>query len=372
MVEAATTRRTDAPASGRAPSPRRWWVTGARILAVAYAAALLAVIVAFRYLGERWWVTQVALYLPRAGFALPLPFVVLALLVARSYRWLLTQVVALALVLFPLMGLHLPGGRSPSAGAHRLRLFTFNIAEGGGARIADIVARARAGDPDLVVFQEADRVDHQPIRAGFPGFFFDETNQFVLASRFPIEERFFPPRLPAPEGKPARSRRFIRYRIATPGGAIHLYNVHPVSPREGLADLRGEGIRYEVTSGRIFRPPTAELNANTALRVAQIAAIAEDAAASPYPVLIAGDTNLPGLSWAFGHSLGRYHDAFAEVGSGFGYTFPASSSKHRPWLRIDRFLGDDRFRFLSAAVVPDRLSDHLALTADVELLPASR
>jgi endonuclease/exonuclease/phosphatase (EEP) superfamily protein YafD len=368
MVEPASPDRTDASRRGKAP-PRRWWVTAARAVAVAYVAALLVVIVGFRALGERWWVTQVGLYLPRVGFGLPLPFVVLALLVARSYRWLVTPVLALVLLVFPLMGLHLPGSRSASAAAHRLRIFTFNIAEGGRAEIADIVARARAGDADLIVFQETDRVDTELFRTSLEGYFFDKTDQFVLASRFPIEERFFPPRFPSPDGTPARSRRFVRYRIAAPGGPIHFYNVHPVSPRDALQDLRGEGIRYQVTSGRIFHPPTGEINANTALRVAQLAAVAEDAAASPYPVLIAGDTNVPQLSWAFGHSLGRYHDAFAEVGSGFGYTFPAVG-KSPAWLRIDRVLADDHFRFLSCAVVPDRLSDHFAVTADVERLAA--
>jgi len=62
-------------------------------------------------------------------------------------------------------------------------------------------------------------------------------------------------------------------------------------------------------------------------------------------VLIAGDTNLPGLSWALATLLGDYHDAFDEAGRGFGYTYPAW---HRSWLRIDRVLGGPRLRFLSA------------------------
>ena len=46
--------------------------------AVAYPLALVAVILAFRYVGERWWVTLAAMYLPRLGFALPLPFILVA------------------------------------------------------------------------------------------------------------------------------------------------------------------------------------------------------------------------------------------------------------------------------------------------------
>jgi endonuclease/exonuclease/phosphatase family metal-dependent hydrolase len=310
-------------------------------------------------------VTAIGLYLPRVGFLLPLPVLTVALLVARAYRWLATQIVAAALAFVPLMGLHVSGGKAPSPGAHRLRVVSFNINEGR-AGIADIIARARAGDPDLILFQEAGHVEPEPMRAAFAGYFFDKTDQFVLASRFPIEDRFFPPRLPsAPDAKP-RSRRFVRYRIATPGGPIHLYNVHPVSPREGIDEMRGEGLRHELASGHIFAPDTGELTSDTALRVAQIAAAAEDASASPYPVLIAGDTNLPELSWALHRSFGRYRDAFVEAGAGFGYTFPAN--KRLAWLRIDRVVGDDRFRFLDCAVIRDRLSDHFAVTVDVELV----
>ena len=364
------TRGADSAGGGGASArPRRWWGTAVRVAALGYVLALLAVIIAFRFVGERSWVTEVALYLPRVGFALPLPFVTLALLLARATRWLTTQAVALALVLFPLMGLHLSGGRSPTPGAQRLRMVTFNINEGR-AGIDDIIARARAGNPDLILFQETGHVESEAMKAAFAGYFFDHTDQFVLASRFPIEEHFFPPPLPASSAGRQRTRRFVRYRIATPAGPIHIYNVHPISPREGLDELRGAGLAHELASGRIFNPDTDDLTSGTALRVAQIAAVGEDAATSPYPVLIAGDTNLPELSWSFARSLGRYRDAFAEAGRGFGYTFP--STKRWAWLRIDRILGDDHFRFSSCAVLPDHLSDHFGLTAEVELVSGVR
>src|SRR3982751_1947217 len=167
-------------AGGEASSrPRRWWATAVRVAAVGYVLALLAVIVGFRFVGERSWVTAVALYLPRVGFALPLPFLTLALLLARAYRWLTSQAVALALVLFPLMGLHLSGGRSPTTGAERLRIVTFNINEGR-AGIDDIIARARAANPDLILFQEAGHIESELMQAALAGYFFDHTDQFVL------------------------------------------------------------------------------------------------------------------------------------------------------------------------------------------------
>src|ERR1700722_936883 len=101
-----------------APIPSRARRTArvlATLLAIGYPAALLAV-VALRFIGERWWVTTVALYLPRLGFALPLPFVVLAAAL-RSARLLALQASSIALLIFPLLGLRLGGPRPPTPGA---------------------------------------------------------------------------------------------------------------------------------------------------------------------------------------------------------------------------------------------------------------
>ena len=44
--------------------------------AIAYPLLLLVAAVALRFVGERWWVTTVALYLPRLVLGAPLPFIV--------------------------------------------------------------------------------------------------------------------------------------------------------------------------------------------------------------------------------------------------------------------------------------------------------
>src|SRR5690242_7014760 len=98
---------TDKQALARASGPgearlRRWLRRGVVALAVAYPVALLVVVALLRWVGERWWVTDVALFLPRIGFALPWPVLVLALVALRLWRLLATQVVALVMILFPL------------------------------------------------------------------------------------------------------------------------------------------------------------------------------------------------------------------------------------------------------------------------------
>jgi endonuclease/exonuclease/phosphatase (EEP) superfamily protein YafD len=337
------------------------WRWALRVFAVGYPLSLLAVIAAFR-LGDRWWGTIAALYLPRLGFALPLPFLAAGLLLDRAWRWLISPLVALALVVFPLMGLHLSGGRAAGAGAHTLKLLTFNV-DSARAGLENILAKVRAAEADVIVIQESGYGEANLWRDGLPGYNVDKNGQFVLASRFPIEERFDPPNV-IHEGVP-RTPRFERYRITTPAGPIVLYSVHPMSPRESLDDLRGEGLRHELARGRIRQDAKDEVVSTAALRAAQLAAVVADAARSPYPVIIAGDTNLPDLAGAFARVFAGYRDAFAEVGFGFGYTFP--TRRGGPWMRIDRILGGPRVRFLDCRTVKGAVSDHLPVIATLEL-----
>ena len=340
------------------------------VLAVGYPVALLGVILAFRLIGERWWATTVALYLPRIGFGLPLPFVVVAILFARlGWRWLLTQAVAVVLLLFPLMGLRLGGGHSPTPGAMHLRLLSYNI-DGDSRGPDETAAVLRAANPDIICMQETGgEGQSRAIASRLTGYSFHHQGQFALGSRFPIEEAYQPPKIPF-EGK-MRSVRGMRYRLRTPGGPIVVYSMHPPSPHEGLDELRGQGLRSELGSGHLFGNgrAAAEVTSNATLRVAEVEALSEDAARQTLPVILAGDTNLPGLSWALSRWLGRYQDGFAEAGRGFGYSFPAT---RRPWMRIDRVLADGRFRFLGFAVGTAHASDHFPVVTDLELSSPTR
>ena len=358
-----------------APAPRRRarFAALARAIvnlsAVVYLLALLAAVAALRLVGERWWVTTIALYLPRIGFALPLPLLVVALLIARSYRLLVAQLVAAFVLLFPLMGLrlHLGGPRATTPGAQRFRLFTLNTGLGKNGT-GEILDRIHGANPDVIALEEVSDDDVEALRLGLPGYAFRHLDQFVIASRFPVEEEVVP-RLIWSEGK-VQSAQYAHCRLITPAGPIRLFAVHPISPHDAFDQLRGRGLWSELLSGRLLGSASARaMEANTRERLQQVRALAADAATSSEPVIIAGDTNLPGLSWAFSHWLGGLRDGFAEVGRGFGYSYPA---QRMVWMRIDRILAGARFRFLDVATISPRISDHLALAADLELLPAER
>jgi len=339
------------------------WVL--RLLAVGYPLALLVAVLGLRLLGERWWVTTAALYLPRGWLALPLPFITLALLVWGPRRLLAAQLIALALVIFPLLGLSFSLSRTPSPGAQRLRVVSYNVATGPHGTLA-LMEQLHAANPDVILIQESSPGTNRALRASFPELEVRAHVDFAIASRFPVTELGGATEL----AEPVRSRAFARYRIETPAGAVRVYNLHLTSPHAALEELLGAGLRHEVASGHLFQFAAApDVAANAAVRAAEAQAVADDAAASPDPVIIAGDTNLPGLSWAFARWLGRYQDGFVTVGNGLGYTFPAPK---RPWMRIDRVLAGPRFRFLSFEVLPRGPSDHRGVVAELELAPAPR
>jgi endonuclease/exonuclease/phosphatase family metal-dependent hydrolase len=336
---------------------------GILVLAVAYPAALLLVLAAMRGVGERWSLSTILLYLPRAGFALPLLPLVFALMFVRPRWWLLTQLAAALVLVFPIMGLRVGGPRPPTPGAPKLRLLTAN-ADLGSATVGELSSAILGARADVVCLQEAPDEESYRLAPHLPGYVVRADGQFIVASKWPIIDVYLPPGVA--QGGERFDPNFVRYRIAAPGGLIDVYNVHPASPHGSFDRLRGDGLLYELASGRLFvnRPAYRKLRHNAGLREAQVRALAAHAAAAPYPVLIAGDTNLPAGSWILGHYLGDLQDGFVEVGRGFGYTFPARRAP--AWLRLDRVLADENFRFVSFARLDVHVSKHFPVVADLE------
>jgi vancomycin resistance protein VanJ len=331
-------------------------------VAVAYPVVLVVVALMLRFLGESWWATDLCLYLPRAAFAVPLPFTVGALLAYRSTRLLATQLAAALVVFFPLMGFVLPWPASPHAGEPVVRVLSYNVNSGYGG-LDRLAAEIDGFSPDIVLLQELFSGSEQAAELLSAKFRTVQTStQFLVASRFPILFSSDPERVPH-QGK-LRSPRFVRYVIDTPLGPIAVYNVHPLSPRHGFYKLRGAGLRREILSGRLFGGENAALlQSDSDLRGEQVEAFSRSADQEHGPVVIAGDTNLPGLSMFLHRFLSRYHDGFSDAGWGFGYTFPAD---RRPWMRIDRILASDDLRFVGFEVGQSKLSDHFCVVADLQ------
>lgn len=340
---------------------KRWLTRATVVLAIAYPVALAIVALLLRFVGENWWVTAAGMYLPRHVLLAPLVPLTLLILVLRLRKLLLAMLVAAFIGLVPLMGLELPWPRLTQPGEVRLRVLSFNVnsgAYGPDRAIAEVVRLA----PDLVLLQEAAWTTERLVtllRAAYPEV--QASTEFVIASRYPIRVSKNPERLGYYGDR--RSPRFMQYVVETPLGSLALYNVHPLSPRESLQALRGEGLRREIRSGRLFSGMHADkIQANSGLRVLQVRTFSELAAKESLPVLVAGDTNLPALSPLLSH-LSSYEDGFAAAGSGFGYTFPAKF----PFMRLDRIFASRELEFVSFEVgCKDRLSDHFCVIAEVQ------
>jgi vancomycin resistance protein VanJ len=346
------------------PRTKRWSSRLLTLLAIAYPLTLAGICLLLRYAGERWWVTGVALYLPRFGFVLPLPLLVLLIGLARRWRLLWSQLAA-ACVLLPLLGFNLATPFSTDDTTRpRLRVLSYNVNSGYGdfRAVAQEVSRFA---PDVVLIQElftGSKPLEDELRKTFAHL--HVSTQFLVASRYPLSSVVDPERLDFFGAK--RSPRFMKYVVDSPLGPITIFNVHPVSPRGGVYAIRGDGLRRELSSGRLLRgSKTGELQSTAALRRLQIATVARLAQREAGPVLIAGDTNLPALSPIFAELLGDYQDGFDQQRTGFGYTYPAKL----PWMRIDRILANDRLRFLSFETGSSRASDHFCVVADVGRAP---
>jgi endonuclease/exonuclease/phosphatase (EEP) superfamily protein YafD len=243
-----------------------------------------------------------------------------------------------------------------------LRVLSYNVNSGYGS-YEKVLDEINGFAPDIVFLQEIGSAEPfmRMFGARFPVT--QTSTQFFVASRFPVLATTEPERIPYGA---LRSPRFLRHLIETPLGTIAFYNVHPLSPREDFYAVRGGGLKHEILSGRIFSPPNAPtVKANSGLRELQVQAFAQLAANETHPVVIAGDTNLPGLSRVLNQYLSTYQDGFREAGWGFGYTFPVGQRWMGPWMRIDRILASAELRFVRFEVGGSNASDHHCVVADL-------
>src|SRR4051812_14289135 len=164
---------------------RMWARRAMAALAILYTASLVIIALLIHFVGESWWVTDVCMYLPSVGFGLPLPFVVVGLVLCRFWRLLLTQVVALWVLLFPLMGLVLPWPTSRDHDAPVLRVLSYNINSGHDG-FDKIVEQIDHYQPDVVLLQEIARPQElvDLLKARYATV--EISTQFLVASRFPI------------------------------------------------------------------------------------------------------------------------------------------------------------------------------------------
>jgi endonuclease/exonuclease/phosphatase (EEP) superfamily protein YafD len=328
------------PATKKALSPERW-ARARRFLfwAIVVELVCLVLFVAALTIGELSRVSLIALYAPRQPLlAAAVLGAIVAPLTKRRVRVLVAaQLVACLVVLFPVMGLHLGSTRSS---AFPVRLATYNVYFGRLGRPA-LLEEISSMPADIILLQATYASMGERVRERFPDRTTHTYDDFILITRYKILKVEEPP--PLPDGT---LPKFVGYVLETDAGPLRVFNVHPFSPRHALFEDE-------------------QTNDNIRHREEQIAAVVAAARRESTPFVIAGDTNLPPMSSVGRRYFGGLHDAFEDVGFGFGYTFPAK----RPWMRIDRALAADGVQFVDVRVGKLGASDHRPVFVDFDLSP---
>jgi endonuclease/exonuclease/phosphatase (EEP) superfamily protein YafD len=308
----------------------------------------------FAYLG---FVNILAVYL---FFPLPLAGLVAALTHRREI--IIGTILGAAAFLVLWGTLFLPRLSAPPKGGNphsSLTVMTFNVL-GLQAFTAPLVDVIQAVDADVVFLQEintrhADALQRELI-VEYPYQILDPVDGVSgmgLISRFPLRE--------------TREQLPLEW-VGAPQ----------------VIELDFEGVPVTLLNFHTFSlqfSPLEAANLNFRYREAQAQALADFAARTPGPLILAGDANTTPLSEAYDIiTTGSLRDAFQEAGWGLGHTFPGSKEpgSHRfhigdwyipQWLaRIDYIFVSPEWGVAAARVAPfDGVSDHRGVIAELVL-----
>lgn len=187
---------------------------------------------------------------------------------------------------------------------------------------------------DIVCLQEFSVSDTAALRTYFPSYPYRARHLFkgnrffgnLTLSRYPIrniESLTFPD---------SRNLSLVT-DIEIDGRTVRVYNCH----------LESYSISFTALVKRLFRKNKftdevmqvhGKMREATRRRSAQVEAVLQSEAASPYPNLVCGDFNDTPISYTYQRLVKTKKDSFAEAGTGFGATY----SVLWPMLRIDYIL----------------------------------
>jgi endonuclease/exonuclease/phosphatase (EEP) superfamily protein YafD len=340
-------------ASSRPPAaPRRGRIRAAIGVACwVYLVMALCVWLLLRGGGDHWWFATVVLFGPRWLALLPV-VILLPMAIVLRRRALGTLIPAVAIVVFPVMGLCLPwrtlfAPRSDAA-QPAIRVMTCNVHRGA----LDPVALAEwilATRPDVVALQEWTS-KHESVVSKTGDWKVLRDGELCLFSRYPIRkiEDLADWADWKSQGIPGAA---VCYELSTPRKTIYLFNLHLASPHRQLD---------AVLEGSSEGPARVERNSSNRRRQAD--ALSRFASRRDGPVILAGDFNMPCESGIFRASWRGFSDAFSTAGFGFGYTYYARKTV----VRIDYVLAGNGWVCRRSWVGPDVGSPHRPLIAELE------
>jgi vancomycin resistance protein VanJ len=342
------------------PGKRHAWLAG---LILAYG-VFLALLTALNGFGaDRWGPGAFNLYLPQALWLAPvLLLTILSFRLAKRWIWVLA--IFIIWVCGPIMGFCWRRNSQPEpvGVGPTLRVMTCNI-KYGHRDISPLIRDIVRYSPDVVFFQDAEHAMSGPLAAHFQGWDVHSSGQYVIASRWPLGKA---------EGlsisSPNHQIYFLRTMLQFGNTPISLYDVHLLTPRDGLNAMRVA----RKQPGR-FAEAVEDLQDNVDHRLLQARAVADYARLEPGAVILAGDLNSPDGSMACRMLRdANLRDAFVEGGRGYGYTYGHFLLRGRmpwlpsvSWMRIDHIMLSPGLRTLRCWTGNGEASDHRPVIADL-------
>lgn len=337
------------------------------VINVFYLFFLICYSVCIEILGQRWWLTAVASYLPQNIWLIPLFFI--AFLNICFFRRLLIVSLICALVWFVFIS-KFNIGFSKNFEGTKIVVLTNNIGQDNKESLSPFI---KSQNPDIILLQEAFGRGRQ-FTNSFPQFMHFQIGEFAILSKFKVLNAT---NITMPD-KPYRVL-CARFEIDFSSNRVAIYNVHIPSPRSDLNRAFGLrlfagmiGVFYR--SGR-FESIKSEFDESWKQRNILYEHLMEVLRNEKLPFVVAGDFNIPNYGPIYRELTRIMTDSFEKCGIGWGYTFPGDTrnpiSLFGPWIRIDYVFAGKGFSPISVSTESKRRSQHRAVSACLAFNPSN-
>ncbi len=326
----------------------RWNTGGRKVslwlpkLCLSYLIFLVVIGLIEQFVGERWWLATLCTYAPQAVFLIPVALLLLPAVFSRNLP-ALRSLAACGLLFLLLEGVRLPHlPRQLTPGETSVKVLTYNIRSGGGG-VEKIAAAIRQENPEVVCLQEASAYlsvpDPMPqLQRLLPEWRFTHTGDVAIG----VRGGTFAKVAVQPFPLTGSSRCALGVTTTLHGRTLNIVTTH-------LATAL-----YPETLTRNRRGIPAYLAQTGEARRLQLQSLRGFLQQFPGPTILCGDFNTPPRGVEYTRLTRTLTDCFTEVGTGFGWSYPA----HRPVLRIDYIFVQGGIRPLSARTLSWPHSDH--------------
>lgn len=334
----------------------------ARLIAIFYLFALLALWAMLRFDTGFWWPVTLFLFSPRWVVGVPL-LVLVPLTLAFHRRMTLLYALHGLIILFPIMDYRISwGGGNQTPAELSLRLMTCNLG-GGSIRSDQLVALATDNQIDVLVLQECASSLSKPVFKKL-GWIHRQKSNLAIGSSFELGEMQVVAQQPPGQYNAIAA---VCCELRIPNGAPSAIDNHPVLPESKsvqIVDVHFPTFRPALEKARRFDPDTGVAIGELRIQYGELVeGVAKQIETFAVPTVIAGDFNVPVESASYRNYWSHYRNALSIAGTGLLYT------KHTRLhgVRIDHVLVDGNWRVVSAIVGPDVGGDHRPVIVELSL-----